>query len=251
MSEGVVSPSEPSRGRMPKLSDYLIYSDPKPGPGPRGCRDRELVHFVGRHGVVAIDHVMAALGMGRTAAYRRVARCVEAGLLERLDLLRNEASALRATRDGLRYADLGMKVAAVSPGGVDHWFRCASTARLVGERFGHDLVLTERELELAERIESTPIASATVGQHPNRKPRLHRPDLAALTDEGVIAYEVELTPKAPRRLETIIRGWRDATCVSEVHYFCAPGPTRRAVQRAIDRVQAQRRVLIADREAPR
>jgi hypothetical protein len=237
---------------MPKLSDYsTIFSDPRPAPGPRGCRDRELVHFVGRHGVVAIDHVMAALGMGRTAAYRRVARCVEAGLLERLDLLRNEASALRATRDGLRYAGLGLKVAAVSPGGVNHWMRCASTARLVGEHFGHERILTERELELAERTEWRPIASAIVGEHPDGRPRLHRPDLAVLTDEGVIAIEVELTPKTPRRLETIIRGWRTAACVTEVHYFCAPGPTRRAVERAIDRVHAEKRVVIVDQAAPR
>jgi hypothetical protein len=241
MTEGVVTASEPSRGRMPKLSDYsTIFSDLRPAPGPRGCRDRELVHFVGRHGVVAIDHVMAALEMGRTAAYRRVA-----------DLLRNEASALRATCDGLRYADLGLKVAAVSPGGVNHWLRCASTARLVGEHFGHDRILTERELELAERIEWRPIASAIVGEHRDGRPRLHRPDLAVLTDEGVIAIEVELTPKTPRRLETIIRGWRTAACVSEVHYFCPPGPTRRAVERTIDRVHAEKRVVIVDQAVPR
>ena len=231
--------------------EYLNYLDRPQAPGPRGCRDRELVHFVGRHGVVAIDHVMAALGVGRTAAYRHVKRCVEAGLLERLDFLRNEASALRATRDGLRYADLGLKVAAVSPGGVNHWLRCASTARLVGEHFGHDRVLTERELELAERTERRPIASATLGKHPNGRLRLHRPDLAVLTDEGTIAIEVELTPKTPQRLQAIIRGWRTAACVTEVHYFCPPGPTRRAVERAVDRMHAGGRVLIIDRPVPR
>jgi hypothetical protein len=232
--------------------EYLNYLERPQAPRPRGCRDRELVHFVGRHGVVAIDHVMAEFGVGRTAAYRHVKRCIEAGLLERLDFLSNEASALRATRDGLRYADLGLTVAAVSPGGVDHWFRCASTARVAGAHFGHDRVLTVRELELAERTEGRPIASATMGKHPNRKPRLHRPDLAVLTDEGAIAIEVELTPKTPARLQAIIRGWRTAECVTKVYYFCAPGPTRRAVERAIDRMNAQGRVLIVDRpEVPR
>jgi hypothetical protein len=33
--------------------------------------------------------------------------CIERGLLERLDLLTDEPSLLRATRDGLRYAGLG------------------------------------------------------------------------------------------------------------------------------------------------
>lgn len=77
---------------------------------------REFVCFVGPHGVVAIEHVMAALGVGRTAAYRRVAALIKAGLLERLELLRAEPSLLRATREGLRYAELGLGVAVVSPG---------------------------------------------------------------------------------------------------------------------------------------
>jgi transposase len=74
----------------------------------RVSRDRELVRFVGVHGAVAMEHVMAALGVGRTAAYRRVALCIEGGLLERLDLLRDEPSLLRATRAGVHYAGLGL-----------------------------------------------------------------------------------------------------------------------------------------------
>jgi hypothetical protein len=213
---------------------------------PRGCRDHELLRYVGRHGVVAIEHVMASMGVGRTATYRRVATCVEAGLLERLDLLRTEPTLLRATRDGLRYAGLGLPPAVVSPGAVDHWLRCASTARLLGERFGAESVLTEREIALAERIEGRPIASAKLGELPNGKPRLHRPDLAILTDEGPIAIEVELTPKAPRRLEAIVRAWRRANWVEEVRYHCAPGPTRRAVERAIAKTHSAERVRVCE-----
>jgi hypothetical protein len=212
-------------------------------------RDKRLVRFVARHGVVSIAHVMAALGVGRTAAYRRVASCIEAGLLERLDLLRFEPSLLRATREGLRYAGLGLRVAVVSPGAVDHWLRCATTAQLAGKHFGHDRVLTERELAFAERVEERPIASAEVGVLPNGAARLHRPDLAILADRGTIAIEVELTPKAPRRLEAIIRAWRRAHWVKEVHYLCAPGQTHRAVQRAVAKVGAGDRIAI--REVPR
>jgi hypothetical protein len=251
-------------------------------------RDRELVCFIGRHGAVAIEHVMASMGVGRTAAYRRVSVCVEAGLLERLDLVRGEPSLLRATRDGLRYAGLGLPLALVSPGAVEHHLRCATTALWLGERHGHDQILTERELVLAERIEGKPIASAKVGELPGGAPRLHRPDLVifppAQTDPdriftslpenslwdrqgpsrsrtqgevfggakgepedaemrrgpaGPIAVEVELTPKSPRRLEELIRAWRGAHLwVSDVRYYCRPGQTRRAVERAIDNVRA-------------
>jgi hypothetical protein len=77
--------------------------------GVAACRDRdqELLRLVGRHGVMTVEQVMRAMGVGRTATYRRVAACVEGGLLERLELLRSEPSLLRATREGLRYAGLG------------------------------------------------------------------------------------------------------------------------------------------------
>ncbi len=216
----------------------------------RQTRDREVVRFVGVHGAVAIEHVMAALGVGRTAAYRRVAVCIEGGLLERLDLLRGEPSLLRATRAGLRYAGLGLGPAVVSPGSVDHWLRCATTALELGEEFGPVRVRSERELVLAERIEERPIASAQVGELPSGAPRLHRPDLAIFTEERPIAVEVELTPKAPRRLEMLIRAWRRASWVGEVRYYCEPGQARRAVERAVEKTRAQDRVRILE-VAPR
>jgi hypothetical protein len=209
-------------------------------------RDRELLRFVGVHGAVAIDHVMAALGVGRTAAYRRVAVCIEGRLLERVDLLRGEPSLLRATRAGLRYAGLGLGPAVVSPGSVDHWLRCATTALELGEEFGAARIISERELAFAERIEGRPIASAQVGELPSRAPRLHWPDLAIITEERPIAVEVELTPKAPRRLEALIRSWRRASWVEEVRYYCEPGQARRAVERAVEKTRAQDRVRILE-----
>jgi hypothetical protein len=260
-------------------------------------RDRQLVRFVARHGIVSIEHAMRELAVGRTAAYRRVATCIGAGLLERLELLRDEPSLLRATREGLRYAGLeGLKVAEVSPGGVEHWLRCTSTAQLLAAHFGPERIRTERELVFAEHLAERPIASAVMGRLPNGKPRLHRPDLVILpADPGdagsasdwghawpsrsrtqgarrgertdvrdqagrtedaemrratrviqPIAVEVELTPKAPRRLEAIICAWRDARWIREVHYHCAPGQTRRAVERAILRAGAGGRVAIGE-----
>ena len=209
-------------------------------------RDRELVRFVGAHGAVAIKHVMAAMGVGRTAAYRRVAVCVEAGLLERLDLLRGMPSVLRATASGLRFAGLGLRVAAVSPGSVDHWLRCASTAILLSAEFGADAILSERELRQLEEVEGRAVFSAKVGELPSGGPRLHRPDLAVLTSERPLAIEVELTPKAPRRLEALIRAWRRTERVGEVRYYCEPGPTRRAVEQAVARTRAAHRVSILE-----
>lgn len=218
---------------------------PGRGAKPR-TRDQELVRFVGRHGVVTVEHVMEAMDVGRTAAYGRVAACIEGGLLERLAILRSEPSLLRATRSGLRYAGLGLPVAAVSPGGVRHSLACASVAQRVVRTKGQDAVMTERELVLAEQIEGKAIASAEVGKLRGGRARLHRPDLVVLGGEEKIAVEVELTPKAPHRLDELIRAWRRALCVKEVHYLCAPGQTHRAVERAVARVRAEWKVSVIE-----
>ena len=192
---------------------------------------------------------MAAMDAGRSVTYDRVAACVGAGLLERLELVRSEPGLLRATREGLRYAGLGLPVAVISPGAVDHWLRCAATAQLLGNHYGHERVLTEREIVLAEQIEERPIASAKVGELPNGKPRLHRPDLAVLDEAGTIAIEVELTPKSPRRLQALMRAWRRAVgagVVAEVHYHCAPAPEPPAGRGACGR-QGQGRGVHRDR----
>jgi hypothetical protein len=193
---------------------------------------------------------MAALTVGRTAAYRRVARCLEAGLLERLELLRTEPSLLRATRKGLRYLGLdALPLAEVTAATARHWLRCASVARqLVENEFDHQEVLSERDLLLAERIDRRPIASAKVGELPSGGPRYHRPDLAVINPDRVIAVEVELSLKAPRRLEAILRGWRRAGGVDEVRYYCPPGPVTRGLRRAVTKTQTAEKVLIL--EAP-
>jgi hypothetical protein len=219
--------------------------------GRNKSRDRELVEFVGRHGVVTVEQVMTAMGAGRTASYRRIAACVEIGLLERLALLREEPTVLRATRDGLNYVELGLPVAAVTPGLVGHDLRCVDVAIWVGRHFGHERVLTERESTWREQSEGEEIASIELAGSWGSLglPRKHRADLAVLAEEGTIAIEVELTAKAPTRLEGLLRAWRRAQVervVSEVHYLCAPGKTRRAVERAATKVQAQDSFLIAD-----
>jgi hypothetical protein len=143
--------------------------------GGRGLSDRGLVQFIGVHGVVSIEHVMRAFGIGRTAAYRRVAACIEQGLLERLELLRNEPSVLRATKAGLRYVGFELSVATVSPGSLNHWLRCTSTALWLGETYGFDRVVTERELRHQEQLAEHPIYSAKLGENPDGSPAFTAP----------------------------------------------------------------------------
>lgn len=211
--------------------------------GVAASRDEELVRFIGRHGIASVAQVMWEFGIGRTAAYRLVAACVDRGLIERDDSLRREPSVLYATREGLRWAGLAYPVARLSPSLIRHGLRCTSTAQVLSWEFPGG-IYTERDLCWAERQEGKPLASAKLGTRPDGGPRLHRPDLAAVTEAGVIAIEVELTPKAPKRLEAIMRAWRRAAWVAEARYYCEPGPTRRAVERAIRATRSGERVRV-------
>lgn len=189
---------------------------------------------------------MDAFGVGRTAAYRRVAACIAQGLLERLALLREEPTVLRATRSGLRFAGLDLGLCVVSPGSVSHWLRCTSVALELGERYGSDRVIAERELRFIEQAEGRPIYSAKLGHRPDGSDQLHRPDLALAIGERPVAVEVELSPKAPRRLEAIIAAWRRASWVGGVLYLCEPGATRRGVERAVRAARAEERIEVAE-----
>jgi hypothetical protein len=218
--------------------------------GAGGCRDRdqELVRLIGRYGAMTIEQVMKAMGCGRTATYRRFARCEEAGLVERLQIA-GVGPVLHATREGLRYAGLGLPVATVTPGAVQHTLRCASIAIATERKKPDQRLLTEREIAFAEQLEERPIASARIGTV-HGHPRYHRADLAIFTDKGVIPAEVELTPKAPARLRAIIVAWCRAPHVRHVEYLCAPGQTHRAVERAVAKVGAGDKIVIA-KVAPR
>ena len=69
-------------------------------------RDRAVVEWIGRLGAAGAADVMARFGMGRTAAYRRLAALVDAGLLASERLLYGQPALYVATRDGLAWARL-------------------------------------------------------------------------------------------------------------------------------------------------
>jgi AcrR family transcriptional regulator len=207
-----------------------------------------MVRLIGRHGAMTIAQVMRAMGTQKTVAYRHFRRCEEARLVERLSIP-GVGPVLHATREGIRYGGLPLPVAAVSAGTIEHTLRCTSVAIRAGEHYGHEAILTEREIVAAEALEERPIASVPVGSY-SGAPRKHRADIAVLREEGTIAIEVELTPKSRRRLEAIIGAWCAAALgdgeLAQVHYLCAPGQTLNAVRRAVENVGAGSVVVVAE-----
>ena len=214
-------------------------------------RDLAIVEWIVRVGATTIDQVARRFGLSRTRAYVCVGRCVAMGLLERTRILHRAPAFLVATRHGLTGAGLALPRARLSPALARHYETCGLVAVWLAERHGGRAVLSDRELRLEERRARRPIASAKVGELPNGAPRLHRPDFAVVVGDEIVTFEVELTPKAPRRLEHLVRAWRRARHVSRITYLCWAGETRGAVERAIERTCSEERVGVLPLEAVR
>ncbi|MQA74178.1 MAG: hypothetical protein GEU88_07550 [Solirubrobacterales bacterium] len=230
---------------MPSAEQLAIDPDPRVLVGATTrVRDWEIVRWVGRLGAVTLAQLRLRFGLGRTVAYRRVAACVEGGLLERVYLLRGQPALIRATRRGLRLTGLSLGVAQAPPELVGHWISCGWVAIALEAEFGPDAVQSEREFRLAERWNERAIASAKLGENSDGSDHLHRPDLAVLREATVIAVEVELTPKSPKRLEAIVKAWRRARWVESVRYYTRSGPTQRGLERAIERMHASERIEV-------
>jgi hypothetical protein len=218
------------------------------GIAPRSSagRDWQIVRWVARMGAVTLTQLRARFELRRTVAYRRIAACVAAGLLERVETLRGQPVLIRATRRGLRFTGVRLRVAQVRPELVGHWIACGDVALLLEEEFGPGAVLSEREIRALERDEARLAASAVVGESPDGSEILHRPDLAVRSAGHWVAVEIELTPKAPERLEAIVRAWRRARWVAGVRYYVSPGATSEGLARAVRATHSEARIEVLD-----
>lgn len=166
-------------------------------------------------------------------------------LLEQKTLLYRQPGLYVASAEGLRWCRLErLGVYRVGPGGFEHAREVARAAvALNADLPGWD-VLSEREIRAAESDRGELVASARVGELPGGRPALHRPDLAVISpEERVVAVEVELSVKAPRRLAGICRGYARARHIDRVYYLATPAAAR-AVARAVVETRAQDRITV-------
>jgi hypothetical protein len=208
-------------------------------------RDAEIVRWLGRIGAASAENVMARFHMGRSWAYDRLSRLVRDGLLEQKTLLHRQPGLYIATAEGLRWTlQERLGVYRVSAGGFAHAAELANVAVeffLALPQWGQ---MSERELRIAEGDEGKLLASVKLGELPGGRPALHRPDLALIgRDNRVLAIEVELSIKAPRRLQAICRAYARARHLAHVYYLATPAVAR-AVCRAVAEVRAEDRVAV-------
>lgn len=210
-------------------------------------RERQIVCWVARLGAVSVEQIGRRFGVGRSVAYELVRRLVELGLVERTQTAIGDPTLISATRDGITYAGFGLRPPTIRIGEVDHWLACADVAISLEDRYGADRLVTERELRFDAQLTGKPVGAGKLGETMNGYWRLHWPDLAVRTAEGLVVYEVELTPKAKRRLQKILRAWRRAREVERCVYLCPPfSPTQKVVCAAIRRVHAEESVSVVE-----
>lgn len=189
-------------------------------------RDRDVLLWIGRAGAAEAEQVAERFSLGRTAVYRRLRVCLDRGLLTHERMLYGEPGMYVATRAGLDFAGLGyMEPARLSPALWRHWIEQTSVLIHLGLEFGPAAVLTEREIRALERDSHDPVFSCPVGRLPGGRARLHRPDLVVRTASSAVAVEVELTLKAPSRLQQILRNWHRNRSVESVLYYASDSVT--------------------------
>lgn len=208
-------------------------------------RDAAIVGWIGRLGGAGAEHVMGWFEMRRSWAYARLGRLVVDGLLEARTLLYRQPGLYVATAEGLRWQGLErLGVHRVGAGGFEHARTLATVAVALHKGLPGWELWSERELRLAESDRGELVASARVGELPGGRPAVHRPDLAVISPDGrVLAVEVELSVKAPRRLAAICRGYARARQLERVYYLASP-PAARAVSRAVAETRAEDRITV-------
>ena len=193
------------------------------GPGPRSL---EALAWLERVDVAGLEPWGRAVGFGWRVAYSHAERLASVGLVERVYDRRGSVVAItRAGRRLLAAPPGDLRVGATYGFGISH-ARAVSWAAALMTLRGHDW-LGERALRRDEGWRIPVIWPHSHGSH--------RPDLVAHIRGADVAVEIELAPKAPRRLQAIMAGYEHAIYrqrIARVVYLCASQEIRAGVRRA-------------------
>jgi hypothetical protein len=196
---------------------------------PRGVkitdRDRAILNWIGRHGVVTADQVRRyffARGnlTGQRAAQRRLQILESLGLIRRdLTPFWRAPKVIRVTTAGARVGEVGVAPARLVEGELRHAVALVDLVEEVAGANPGATLQTERELR-QERYEN---------RLNNRRidARGRCPDgLIYLKSGKKVAIELDLTPKRTKDYERILRAYRREP-VDLVWWYIVPGAVPR------------------------
>ncbi len=212
----------------------------------------ETLRWIGSLGGVSAEALAYRLDVSLASARGRLSVARRNGWIASSRPLAGRPALYTATAAGLRACGArGIEPACVSAAGAAHLLACAHVAAALERCYPEHRVLGERELRHHEREHDHRCACAELGVGAHGEPQLHRCDLVlwphAHPGTMAVAVEVELSTKAPVRLAAICRAWARSREIAGVLYL-APQNVARALQRAVDRAQAQERIVIVGLE---
>jgi DNA-binding MarR family transcriptional regulator len=172
--------------------------------------DRTLLEFLAEHRIVRANHIRRLLGVSLPAAQRRLRRLGAAGYLERGRLYSDQPSHYLITRRGLRAVDSLLPPPRLDQMGYRHdvglaWLWLAARTGAFGSLAAMHSERQMRSHDGRSAAGGERFGVRVVGEGINGGERLHYPDLLLETAAGHrVAVELELSAKAPARLERII-----------------------------------------------
>jgi len=195
-------------------------------------RDNSILRWLGRHGVVTAEQIQRRFFAGERAAYRRIHKLGEMGLIRRDPTYYRQPYVLRLTMAGARVANAGVGPAELVLAAVRHSLALVElTERLVAQHPGATLI-TEREFR-ARQLRA--LREGTLA----RCARIPDGVLVLAADEGGtrVAIELDLTPKRNYTITKVIDAYNttfnptssDGEGFGQVWWFVAGG--------AVDRVR--------------
>jgi hypothetical protein len=184
-------------------------------------RDIEILKWIGRHGVVTPQQVAYHYfarqdgAVGQWAAYRRLRKLEQLGLIRHDRTFWRESTVLRLTRSGAELADADVGPARLVLAEVRHALAVVDLveALLEASPKGTEL-LTERQLRIARRRE--------LAEGERRPGRGRIPDAVLINRGKQIAVELDLTPKRIRDVENILKAYRQER-FDKVVWYVLPG----------------------------
>jgi hypothetical protein len=197
-------------------------------------RDREIIRWMTRHGVVTAELVgrrffwrSTANDYGKWAAYRRVRALRKLGLILSDKPFADLPAVLRVTREGARIANVGLRPAPLVLSELRHSLAVVwLTEYLLADNAGAELT-TERELR-AQRYRELRDGTreAEEGRAADALLRIPRtgPGAERIT---TVAIELDLTRKDRRAMDRMVRQYDHENDIAKVWWYVMPGRVER------------------------
>lgn len=195
-------------------------------------RDLKTLPWVNSWNGVTVDQIGVRWNVDFSTAARRVRKLIDAGLLCRHYVNGLNIQPIAATRLGCSLArDELEPLSGVRLATWHHDSTVVDLAPRIVKRFGEGILNSDRRIRQRRRLDGIKAG--------------HVPDLELIPRQGrPIAFEVELSMKAPARLQSIIDAYASANDYGAVYYLVPDARLARFVRRFTDGLDHLVRVAV-------